>query len=434
MSSLRNRLNRGLAAILAAIFACHWLAADFVIRHVAENEMFTRLEHDSDSLTATLGIDGEGRLAFDARHVGLIYEQTYSGHYFLVQLGGQEFRSPSMGQGGLAVRHDLWRYHTEGPDGQPLLALTRTLVLQNRAVTLTVAEDLTEIGHEIGSFRLGYLALSVLVLLIAIALQSGDVRRALRPLAAVRVGLQAVGRGEKTRIDAPTPDEILPLVEEVNRLLALVERRMQQSRNAIGNLAHALKTPLSVLFHAASNPAISAHPELARHLGEQTEAIRQRIEVELKRARLAGNAQPGAGFNPKVELAALARLLEAMYPNKHLQIAWSAPDRLLPYDREDMLEAVGNLADNACKWARSKVAIGVECGEEGFLLTVADDGPGCPEPEMRQLARRGLRLDEAQPGHGLGLAIVRDIADFYGGSLRLGRSKALGGLEAVLRL
>jgi signal transduction histidine kinase len=269
--------------------------------------------------------------------------------------------------------------------------------------------------------------------MVAIFLQSMSVRRSLRPLAGIRADLQAVGRGEKSHIDAPAPREIQPLVDEVNRLLAVVERRMHQSRNAIGNLAHALKTPLSILFRAVADPAIADHPGLARQLGEQTQTIHQRIELELKRARLSGSAQPGAGFNPQAELATLARLLDAMYQDKHVQITLSAPDRLLPYNREDMLELIGNLADNACKWARTTVNISLECPDEGFTLTVADDGLGCPEADLPHLTQRGLRLDETQPGHGLGLAMVHDIVEFYGGSLQFGRCPELGGFRVSLR-
>ncbi|MFM8331682.1 MAG: ATP-binding protein [Candidatus Methylumidiphilus sp.] len=436
--SLRGRLNQGLAVILTLVFALHWLAADFVIRYVAENEMFTRIEHDGDALLASLKRDRDGALQFSAEHVGLIYGQPFSGHYFVIESQGRVLRSPSMGADDLAVAAvapgGFKRYHSLGPQGQPVLALTWAFTLQGQIVRLTVAEDLTQIGHEISQFRLGYLALTVGVLLLAIVLQSIDVRRALRPLAAVRAELQAVGRGERAHIDAEAPREIQPLVDEVNRLLAVVERRMQQSRNAIGNLAHALKTPLSILFRAAADPELAArYPALAQQLGEQTATLHQRIELELKRARLSGAAQPGAGFNPQAELATLMRLLNAMYEGKGVEIAVSAPDKLLPYDREDMLELVGNLADNACKWAKTQVAIDVECIGEGFTLTVADDGPGCPEEELPHLTQRGLRLDETQPGHGLGLAIVHDIVEFYGGSLSLGRCPRLGGLRVSLR-
>jgi signal transduction histidine kinase len=437
MMSLRKRLNRGLTLILVLVFAAHWLAADAVIRFVAEDEMLTRLEHDGDSLLASLELDKDGQMRFNADPVGLIYQQLNSGHYFIIQTDAQLAHSISMGEADIAVKPTApgtrRHYHAQGPHGQTVLVLTRGLSLQAQNLTLSVAEDLTAISEEIAQIRLAYLLLTVVILLLAIALQSANVRRALQPLAAIRADVQAVGRGQKSRIEAETPLEAQALVDEINRLLNLVDRRLNQSRNAVGNLAHALKTPLTILFRAAANPAIAAEPELGRQLREQTSLIHQRIELELKRARLSGHVQPGANFNPAQELQSLAGFLQLMHEHKALVINLAAPDKLTPYDREDMLELIGNLADNACKWAFSRVDISIVCQRDRFTLTVTDDGPGCPEPDLERLTQRGLRLDETQPGHGLGLAIVRDIVEFYHGSIKLARSPTLGGLMVTVR-
>ncbi len=438
MSSLRRRLNLGLAAILVAIFSAHWLAADWVIRYVAEKQMATRLEHDGDSLLATLAVDEDGQLHFNADHVGLVYEQPFSGHYFAIESTLDSFYSPSLDGKSLAsLPAGLGQprlYHAPGPKGQPLLMLSRAFRIHGHPVNLTVAEDLTDIGRAIIRLRLTYLAVTLAVLIAAIVLQSADVRRAMLPLVAIREELRMVARGHKSRIDAEAPDEIQPLVDEINRLMLLVERRLRQSRTAIGNLAHALKTPLSMLFRVASDPYLAGQPELNRQLREQTATIHNRIERELKWARLNGSRQSGAGFNPHAELAAMARLLGNIHEGKLLAIDLEAPDLILPYDREDMLELIGNLADNACKWAAGKVVIEVAYNGEHLSAKVADDGPGCPEDDLKRLSQRGLRLDESQPGHGLGLAIARDIVEFYGGTLEFQRSAKLGGLEINLRL
>jgi len=434
--SLSARLNRGLTAILLVLFLFHWMAADYVIKTVAENQMLTRLEHDGDSLLAFLDVAADGSLHFNADHLGLVYEQPYSGHYFIIQADAQVFQSHSMGAETLSTQPvaigKQQRYHSNGPQSQPVLALTRSISRQGQTFNLTVAEDLTALYDEIELLRLGYMGLTVLVLLTAILLQTIGVRRAIRPLLAIRADVQCVARGQSSRIAAHAPSEIQPLVDEINRLLALVDRRLHQSRHAIGNLAHALKTPLSILFHIASDPFIAEKPALRRQLEAQTAAIHQRIESELKRARLSGAIQPGTGFNPKMELMALVRLLSIQYTEKNLRIDLAAPEEFTPYDREDMLELTGNLADNACKWARERVVIKVECLQDRFILTVADDGPGCSEPELADLTRRGYRLDETQPGHGLGLSIVRDIVGFYNGSLVFDRSPVLGGLRVTV--
>ncbi|MGZ8217114.1 ATP-binding protein [Methylomagnum sp.] len=432
MRSLRNRLNTGLVTILIVVFGSLWALGSYAIHRVVENEMLTRLEHDGDSLLASLRVDPAGNVRFDPYRLGLIYEEAFSGHYFVIHADGQVFRSKSLGDHQIAsqplVPGQRFSYHCAGPQGQPLLVLTRGIAIGGESVTLAAAEELTVIEHEIHQLSIGYLILIASVLVISILLQSLDVARALRPLAAIRRQLLGLSRGELSRIDFAAPTEIRPLVDELNRVLTLMDHRLRQSRTAVGNLAHALKTPLAMLFRIADDASLRENPELARQLKEQTEAIHRRIERELKRARLSGAGSVGSLFNPSVELAVLVRVLENVYPDKGLRIDVSAPDAWIPYDREDLLELIGILADNACKWAASRVAIRFQC-DDGITLSVADDGPGCPHGHIEQLARRGVRLDESVPGHGLGLAIARDIAEFYEGTLEIQHSPELGGLE-----
>ncbi|WP_260839344.1 sensor histidine kinase [Methylomonas koyamae] len=435
--SLQRRLNRGLILILSAVFIGHWLAADWVIRAVAEKQMTTRLQHDADSLIDTLQPNGDGRLEFDSSHIGTVYGQPFSGHYFVLHIGGKTYYSQSLqGEtlpiGALPTDAVQLFHYAEGPQHQPLLVLNRGLQRFGYPVSIAIAEDLTDIGRDIDHIRLAYLLLTVLVLLLAIGLQTGDVRRALHPLQAVRAELAEIAGGRKQPIQTRVPREIKPLVREVNRLLLLVERRLHQSRTAIGNLAHSLKTPLAMLFRLAENPVLAAHPELQQQLQQQAQKMHERIERELKRARLSGNLQSASVFNPQEELDALTKLLRNIYSEKALDFQISAPDRPINFDREDMLEVIGNLLDNACKWAGRYIAVEIECAQT-MRIIVEDDGPGCSAADMQQLSRRGLRLDEAVQGHGLGLAIVRDIAEFYRGKLSIERSARLGGLRVSVQ-
>jgi signal transduction histidine kinase len=435
--SLRQRLNRGLIIILSMVFAGHWLAADWVIRSVAEKQMLTRLQHDGDSLLETLKRNTEGQLIFDSSHAGTVYGQAYSGHYFVIQIEGKAYYSKSLQDGVLSFATEpvntARQFHfPDGPRHQPLLVLSRGFERFDHAITISIAEDLSDIGHDIDHIRLAYLVLTAMVLLIAIALQSIDVRRSLKPLQAARDELAEIAYGRQSQIQARVPAEIKPLVAEVNRLLVLVERRLHQSRTAIGNLAHALKTPLAMLFRLAENSQLDDHQELRNQLQQQTQAIHERIERELKRARISGNLQTASVFNPRQELTALVMLLQNVYAEKNLMIHVNAPDQLINFDREDMLELTGNLLDNACKWADKQVVVTVEQGP-GIIISVEDDGPSCSLQDMQQLSKRGLRLDEAVQGHGLGLAIVRDIAVFYGGTLEIMRSAQLGGLQVSVQ-
>jgi signal transduction histidine kinase len=215
--------------------------------------------------------------------------------------------------------------------------------------------------------------------------------------------------------------------------MGYVEQRLHESRTAIGNLSHALKTPLAGLLRLVEDPRFEAHPDLRSAMHEQIETIRLRIERELTRARIAGDRRSGPGVDAHAELPALAQMLTRIHHDKTLDIRWQAPDRVLPFDREDLLEVLGNLADNACKWATSRVDIVIE-ELDGLRIVVADDGPGCAPELLDSLGTRGLRTDETRPGHGIGLAVVRDIANAAGGSMHLRRSQALGGLEVEVRL
>ena len=431
MLSLRQRLNRGLAIILFVIFAIHWFSADWVIRSVAEKQMTTRLEHDSDSILATLKQDDAGEISFENSRIPLVYDQQFSGHYFVLKIDNRIYNSVSLQQQLLETIDiavdDVKHYHLPGPNGQPLLVFGRSINKNGHLITLTIAEDLTEIGKDIVEFRLIYLGITIFILALAITLQSTDVKRAMRPLQKIVLELNLIAIGQQEQILTEVPEEIRPLVKEVNRLIILIQRRLVQSRIAIGNLAHALKTPLAVMVRTLETPELQVHAELRELLASQTETIHNRIERELKRARLAGNIQSGVSFNPYQEVSALAKLLNNIYAERNLIINIDAPNEFIPFDREDLLEIIGNLADNACKWANQIVNITV-IFQKHIIISVEDDGPGCPESELEQLALRGVRLDETIQGHGLGLAIVRDIAEYYGGKMQLSRSKNLGGL------
>lgn len=438
MISLRQRLSRGLILILCIVFVLHWLAADWVIRAVAEKQMTTRLNDDGYSLMETLSSDEAGIVSFNASRISSVYSRPFSGHYYVVQIDGKASASPSLQNYPLKLSaigpNQAMLYHlNEGPQQQPLLVLGQGVVKFGHKIVISVAEDLSAVDHDITAIRFAYFNLTLIILACAIALQRYDVQRSLRSLADVGKELEVITSGNQQQIMADVPSEIKPLVNEVNRLLALVVRRLQQSRTAIGNLAHALKPPLAMLFRVAEHPLFNEHPELRQQLQNQTDSIHRSIERELKRARIAGNSQTSLAFNPYNELTILVELLKTIYAHKRLDINIVAPNLLVHFDREDMLEMIGNLLDNACKWANQQVSVQITFANT-LTITIADDGPGCDEGDIQHLTKRGIRLDEAIQGHGLGLAIALDIVEFYGGVLQISRSNALGGLLVSVTL
>ncbi len=243
-------------------------------------------------------------------------------------------------------------------------------------------------------------------------------------------------RGEVVPIDATAPAEVQPMLDAVSRLAHHHTQRLTRIRHAVGNLSHALKTPLAVLAQDADEIGRRGDPALAARLRTQLDSMRQTMARELHRARLSGGGPVGSNFEVRSQLAVLVDVLQRLHGDGRVSIELEAPDTALPVDREDMLELFGNLLDNACKWARGRVRVCVEPAGAGgqLVFSVEDDGPGVPDALLGQLGTAGLRTDESRPGHGLGLAIVGDIVAQYGGTLRFGRSAGLGGLKVEVSL
>jgi signal transduction histidine kinase len=275
-------------------------------------------------------------------------------------------------------------------------------------------------------------SLAILVLLIVV--QSLIVHFSFVPLKRVRHDFDRLERGEITQLRETVPTEVRLLVREMNRLLRVMDQRLRRSRNALGNLAHALKTPLTLVMQVAERDDIRAASEARAHLIKYTQLLRHHLERELRRARLAGAASTSQRLPLAEAIPQLVQVLRSIYQQKNLAIRCCVPPHaVFVGDREDCLELCGNLLDNACKWAQQRISITAQESTQ-LILTIEDDGPGCSPQELAQLARRGVRIDESSSGHGLGLAIAKDIVEQYGGRLDFGRSKQLGGLQVRVAL
>lgn len=259
-----------------------------------------------------------------------------------------------------------------------------------------------------------------------------QVRIGLRPLYELGQEIGDVRKGRATRISQDYPVEIAPLAEQLNKLLDHNQEVVERQRTHVGNLAHALKTPLSVMLAETEGQA-GALPEIVRR---QSEIMRGQVDHHLRRARAAARAQ-GSGERTQVAevLDEMAVMLERVFQSKGVEIDWRAPDELLfRGERQDLQEMVGNLLENACIWAERRVK--VSAGATGLgrlLLVIEDDGPGLPEDRRDEVMKRGARLDEDVPGTGLGLSIVDELTKAYEGRLTLGDSD-MGGLKAMLEL
>ena len=326
-------------------------------------------------------------------------------------------------------------YNDVGPIGEPLRVAATIKRLPGRAtpVVFLAAIDRSEIDADTRDFAtLTWISLALLGLglMAAVFIQ---VRIGLSPLYDLRVEIANVRHGKAARIERAYPIEIAPLAEQVNRLLDHNQEVVERQRTHVGNLAHALKTPLSVMLAEAEGH----RDPLAELVRRQSEVMKGQVDHHLRRARAAARAAHGLGERTPVAevLDEMAVMLERVFQAKDVEIDWRAPDELgFLGERQDLQEILGNLIENACKWSRRRVRISAGASGLGqMIVVVEDDGPGLPEDQRVGALKRGARMDEEAPGSGLGLSIVDDLTRAYGGRLTLAASD-MGGLKVVLEL
>lgn len=460
--SLRVRL--GIAAAISITLALLVAAAGLVAlfeRHV-ERRIGAELKAQLDQLAASVQISAEGQLEVVPIPVDPRLEHPLGGLYWQIddetgaerQLGIARSRSlwdsllrlpPDEPEPGTVHAHRL-AGPNGGPNGQAVLVRERLILLEHdggprrlRLITAIDADELTRARNAFAADILPYLALLALLLGLATLAQ---IRAGLAPLEALRRGVGAVRSGHEQRLADLYPDEVMPLVSEVNALLAAREQAVERARAWTADLAHGLKTPLAALSADAERLRCEGNRMLARDLDQLAASMRRRVDRELIRARLRSGT---ATHQAQAEVGdAIERLLRTLRRTPFgARIDWSvdAPQpawvALMP---GDLLELLGNLLENAAHWAAARVEIQVRSAvpiqtrsTDAIQICIRDDGPGVPAAEWPRLGERGLRLDQRTDGSGLGLAIVRDVIDAYGGRLTFG-SAAIGGLEVRLSL
>lgn len=439
LRSIQARLSLGLSIVLVVVGLGVAQLSLWLFESGLQRYLETGLRTESESLLMAL-VRGDHGLQLDERRLLPAYQRPFSGHYFRIDAtaaAGSDihWRSRSLWDLQLpwpdapGLHSDL----TLGPEGQALLTLRADYRRLGEDLTISVARDYTPVRASFQRLRVLGLMIAAAALLLILALQRVTVMRSLRPLERAREQIAQLQQGQRSQLDTQVPEELAPLVGQINHLLAHTEDSLKRSRRAMGNLGHALKTPLAVLLSLADSPKLAAQPQVRKLLLEQLGQIQQRLARELNRARLAGDALPGAPFDCAAEWPSLAASLRSVH-GEHLQLRYAAAAAaLLPWDREDLLELLGNLLDNACKWADAEIVLSVVEQPHGWTLQVDDDGPGIAPARRDEMLGRGARLDEQVAGHGLGLAIVRDIVDSWHGRLALGESP-LGGLRVSIEL
>lgn len=436
MMTLRARLNIGLGVILASGFGLQWALRSEALPVISEAQMVSRLDADIEDIRESLALDSDGEIRFDPDRQLPFYRRLHSGHYYVVESPHQRISSPSLGNMMLAtVRLDELkpkRWHTSGPEGQSLLMLTRGIDLKGTPIQISVGEDQTILNRHITEIGSLMLMLNGAIIFLALVLQWIFVRNALSPFVFLRRELASIAASGEFLSEGSAVD--LMRAQEIKKLVGLINQRLDRSRNAIGNLAHALKNPLTILFRLAEDPSLSGNERVREALASNTKIMLKIVEGELRRARVAGIGPAAHYFNPREEVDALVKVIRSMYHDRDLTFEIHVPDVSIHHDRHDLMELLGNLVDNAAKWARHRIDITINLNDSDLLIIVEDDGEGCSEETMLELLQRGARLDESRGGHGLGLSIVKSLVEQHGGNIQFSRSSHLGGLKVFTRL
>lgn len=321
-------------------------------------------------------------------------------------------------------------FYAQGPAGNTLRIVARDISMEGEnPVLIAVAGNATDIEKNVAQFRQRvFLTLAALGFLLAISTFI-QVKWGLRPLSRITNGLNDIREGRSEDLRGSFPKEIDPLVAELNALIGFNKKVVERARTHVGNLAHALKTPISVL----RNEARDYDTTLSEKVVEQTDAMQSQVNYHLDRAQIIARSGMLSTAHPvKPVVEGLGRAMSKIYRDKNVRLTINIANNMrFSGEREDLEQVLGNLMDNACKWSKDEVSISVSGDKSTLIFDVEDNGHGLSTEQQKRAMKRGERLDEHTPGSGLGLSIVRDLMNAYDGTFTMGRSR-LGGLKATL--
>lgn len=445
--SLVGRLIRLASIWFTIALVVTGIALTAYFHEVTVHRFQERVGQIADSLFSVTNIDAEGIDA--SRFVDARSAIVHSGLYW--QVGGVDASGAVVGA---VTSRSLWDkqlplppnvlrnarahsgasvfYDGTGPVGEPLRVAVIYSQINGKPYVFMAGEDSSPVARDVRTFALLTAAALLVLALGALAAIFIQVRVGLRPLFDLTDEIAHVQSGEQQRLIKTYPAEIRPVAAQLNDFLDYAQEVVERQRMHVGNLAHALKTPLSVLMTSAGDAGGGLHETVRK----QAETMRAQVDHHLRRARAAARSK-AMGERTPVEpvLDELAVMLEQVFQDKGVVIDWRAPEDLaFRGEKQDLQEIAGNLLENACIWCRRKVMIHAELAmEQSLVLSIEDDGPGLDEARFDEVLKRGARLDESVPGSGLGLSIVDELVRAYGGDLSFGRS-VWGGLKVTARL
>ena len=442
MNSIKTRLNVSLIISLLLLVGFSWFVTSESIQNLTDNYIKDRLNLEVEILLAELTLDKQDRPHIAREKVDRIFQHAFSGHYFQVYVKSDSesftLRSQSLRDNDLETPFvtpgDSVHFKTRGPKNELLFILVKGFYIRNQLLTIAVAEDLTPYQKDLKSFQVTFSIIAVLFIIAITLVQWLILHYGFSPLDKSKKNILSLTQGLIDNLDDDVPIEMHPFIKKINSLIKKTNDYLLRSRNTISDLSHAIKTPLTLLAQLAEKEYVKQDKETYTTIVNNTSILFDLIERQLKRARLIDPDVFGSNFVFSKEFPSIAKTLKTLYYNKDINLdAHIPPELVFNVDRQDFIELIGNLLDNAFKWAENRVMF--SAGDEGkFWITIEDDGPGVNKDQMERIVQRGVRLDESKIGSGLGLSICKDIIDQYNGKISYGRSSELNGFSVHVEM
>ncbi|NBB51397.1 sensor histidine kinase [Rhizobium sp. CRIBSB] len=432
-------------SVAAALSLAAFVFAELFTRSI-EHRLDQELTDHLNNIAGQIEFAADGTVRLPDRPTDIRFLTPYGGLYWQLtdDKRGTQLRSPSLWDYTLPLPDDpqetgtVHRYDLPGPDGELLLAQERKVIAKaadgERPLRLAVAIDTATVTEARQAFIADIIPYLLALAAFLVAASLAQLTFGLKPLSAIGEGLDRIRARQATRLNGPLPGELKPMVDAMNRLLDDQDALIARARSRAADLAHGLKTPLTVVANDAETLKERGEVEIGEELAHLASVMRNHVDRELARSRIAATASlRSADADLEQSVAMIVRTLKRTPDGERLAIQVDVPSGIkLGIDPSDLQELLGNLVENAVKWARTKITIEAASGPHGVVLDVIDDGPGVGEADLKRMTERGVRLDTRIAGTGIGLSIVSDIAEVYGIDVNIANGKA-GGLHVTLR-
>lgn len=411
-----------------------WLVHGLLLERMAQEFVESRLKDEVAFLEHQIR---QSRGDIDTLQTGDYFQDVFH-HAFAIHSPDKTLISPAAwtpllspilraDQDGSVRLHDL-----DVPDApSDILAFRQSFTVEGNPIVVIVSEDLDALKSSQAELHAWTAIVSILLILLLVGVIWLGINLSLRPVVTLKAALKRLQEGEISRINVQAPDEFRPLVLQLNQLLDSLDQRLERSRDNLANLSHSIKTPIAAVRQTLEDSSRPLDADLRKEMVARLGDIDRQLEAEMRRSRFAG-PQVGKSAHPVSQARDLLWMLGRLHPEKSFELSSDlTEERRWPLEEHDLNEILGNLLDNAGKWSHSTVELSLQEVNEHMKILVNDDGPGVSSESLASLGTRGLRLDEQIPGHGLGLAIVREITERYGGKLTFATG-ACGGLLATV--